>query len=91
MTPLRLSHIWHRRLYMAIFLIALSLVTIYGLDYFGVYSVREMLQVNTITALLAAVVAVASLVFIFIEKRLSGFGFSFGVFILLTLALNLLM
>jgi len=88
MTPLRLSHIWHRRLYMAIFLIAFSLVTIYGLDYLGVYSVREMLQVNTVTALLAAVVSIASLVFIFIEKKLSGFGYSFGVFVLLTLALG---
>jgi PAS domain S-box-containing protein len=88
MTPLRLSHIWHRRLYMAIFLIALSLVTIYGLDYFGVYSVREMLRVNTLTAVLAATVMVASLVFIFIEKKLSGFGYSFGVFVVLTLALG---
>jgi len=88
MTPLRLSHIWHRRLYMAIFLIAFSLVTIYGLDLFGVYSVREMLQVNTVTAVLAAVVAVASVVFIFIEKKLSGFGYSFTLFLLLTLALG---
>jgi len=88
MTPLRLSHIWHRRLYMAIFLIALSLVTIYALDYFAVYSVREMLQVNTITAILAAVVVVASLVFIGIEKKLSGFGYSFSVFVVLTLALG---
>jgi len=88
MTPLRLSHIWHRRLYMAIFLIAFSLVTIYGLDLFGVYSVREMLQVNTVTAVLAAVVAVASVVFIFIEKKLSGFGYSFTLFLLLTLAIG---
>jgi len=88
MTPLRLSHIWHRRLYMAIFLIALSLVTIYALDYFAVYSVREMLQVNTVTAILAAVVVAASLVFIGIEKKLSGFGYSFSVFVVLTLALG---
>ena len=88
MTPLRLSHIWHRRLYVAIFLIALSLVTIYGLDYFGVYSVREMLQVNTLTALLAGVVVLASAVFFTIEKKLSGFGYSFSVFVVLTSALG---
>jgi len=88
MTPLRLSHIWHRRLYMAIFLIAFSLVTIYGLDYFGVYSVREMLQVNTVTGLLAAVVAIASIVFFIIEKKLSGFGYSFSLFVVLTVALG---
>ena len=88
MTPLRLSHIWHRRLYMAIFLIAFSLVTIYGLDYFNVYSVREMLQVNTITALLAGVVMLGSIVFFIIEKKLSGFGYSFSLFVALTLALG---
>jgi len=88
MTPLRLSHIWHRRLYVAIFLIALSLVTIYGLDYFGVYSVREMLQVSTVAALLAGVVMIASAVFFFIEKKLSGFGYSFATFVVLTLALG---
>jgi len=88
MTPLRLSHIWHRRLYMAIFLIAFSLVTIYGLDYFNVYSVREMLQVNTITALLAGAVMLGSIVFFIIEKKLSGFGYSFSLFVALTLALG---
>jgi len=88
MTPLRLSHIWHRRLYVAIFLLSLSLVTIYALEYFGVFNVPKLLNINTLSAAAAAIVAVASSIFFFIEKKLSGFGYSFAVYILLLIAVS---
>ena len=88
MTPFRLSHIWHRRLYVAIFLLSLSLVTVYALDYFAVVSVPEALRINTISAAIAAIVAVASTVFFFIEKKLSGFWYSFSVYLLLLIAVG---
>lgn len=86
MTPLRLSHTWHRRLYVAIFLLAVSLVAIYGFEYFEVFAVPETLQVSAFSALAAGLAAAGSLVFFFIEKKLSGFLFSSVVFTLLTFA-----
>ncbi len=86
MTPLRLSHTWHRRLYVAIFLLAASLVTIYALEHFAVVSVPDSLEVSTVSAILAGLAAVGSAVFFFIEKKLSGFGYSLAVYALFTLA-----
>lgn len=88
MTPLRLSHIWHRRFYVAIFLFSLSLVTLYALEYLFVFDVPELLSVNTVSAAIATATALASGVFYFIEKKLSGFGYSFAVYILLLLAVG---
>lgn len=88
MTPLRLSHIWHRRLYVAIFLLSLSLVTIYALEYFALFNVPELLNINILSAVIATVVVLASAVFFFIEKKLSGFGYSFAVYILLLIAVG---
>ena len=88
MTPLRLSHIWHRRLYVAIFLLSVSLVTIYVLDYFGVFTVAEPLKVTAVSAIIAAVATIASAGFFFVEKKLSGFGYSFSVYLLLLVAVG---
>ncbi len=86
MTPLRLSHTWHRRLYVAIFLLSASIVAIYVLDYLAIYATPVYLKISTITAIAATLAMVGSGVFFFIEKKLSGFGYSFAVFILLTVA-----
>lgn len=86
MTPFRLSHIWHRRLYVAIFLLSVSLVTIYALEYFTVASVPKLLSVNMLSAVIVAIVTIASVVFFVIEKKLSGFKYSFSVYVLLLVA-----
>ena len=88
MTPLRLSHIWHRRFYVAIFLLSLSLVTIYALEFFALSSVPESFAINTLPAIIAALIMVASGTFYFIEKKLSGFGYSFSVYVLLLVAIG---
>lgn len=88
MAPLRLSHTWHRRLYVAIFLLSISLVAIYVLEYLAVFSVPETLRVEIYPAIIAGVAAIASIVFFFVEKKLSGFFFSFSVFILLAVAIG---
>jgi PAS domain S-box-containing protein len=86
MTPLRLSHTWHRRLYVAIFLLSISLVAVYALGFFGVFSVPESLQVSAVSATLAGLAAAGSAVFFAIEKKLSGFAYSLSVYGLFTLA-----
>ncbi|MES2630979.1 MAG: ATP-binding protein [Patescibacteria group bacterium] len=88
MTPLRLSHTWHRRLYVAIFLLSVSIVTIYILEYLAVFAVPETLQVSLIAAVAASFAAIGSIVFFIIEKKLSSFAFSFAVFALLAVAVG---
>lgn len=88
MTPLRLSHIWHRRLYVAIFLLSLSLVVIYAVSYFNVFSVPELLKVTTFSVVLAGVALSVSTVFFFIEKKLSGFEYSLGAYMFLAIAVG---
>lgn len=88
MTPLRLSHIWHRRLYVATFLLSFSLVTIYALEYYAVFAVSPLLSIGIIPAIIAAVVTLASTVLFVIEKKISGYAYSFGVYILLLIAVS---
>ncbi len=88
MTPLRLSHTWHRRLYVATFLLSASLVVIYALEYFAVFTIPETLQVTTLSAVTAGLAALGSLIFFIVEKKISGFIFSLSVFALLTIAVG---
>jgi PAS domain S-box-containing protein len=88
MTPLRLSHIWHRRLYVAIFLLSISLVILYALEYFAVFSIPELLSVRTIPALIAGLAAVTSAVLFFLEKKLSGYAYSLAAYALFTVAIG---
>ncbi|MFZ1301091.1 MAG: ATP-binding protein [Candidatus Microsaccharimonas sp.] len=86
MTPLRLSHTWHRRFYVAIFLLSLPLVAIYLLDYLAIFTAPDSIKVSTLSAVAAGIAAVTSLIFFFIEKKLSGFVYSMVVYTLLTIA-----
>lgn len=88
MTPLRLSHIWHRRFYVAIFLLSIALVVMYMLDRFVVLSVPATYQITVVTAALAGLAAIGSAIFFFVEKKLSGFIYSLSVYALLTLAIG---
>lgn len=88
MTPLRLSHTWHRRLYVALFLLSISLVTIYALGYFNLFAVPESLQVTSLTAITAGLAALGCVIFFIIEKKISGFIFSLAIFVLFTVAVG---
>lgn len=86
MTPLRLSHIWHRRLYVAIFLLSISLVGLYAVEYFALLTVPANLHIHVISASLALVAAAASGFFFFIEKKLTGFVPTLAAYALFALA-----
>jgi PAS domain S-box-containing protein len=86
MTPLRLSHTWHRRFYVAIFLLSLSLVAVYAFHYFAIFTVPEELRVNTVTAALAALAVLASITFFAVEKKISGAMYALTAYALFTAA-----
>jgi PAS domain S-box-containing protein len=88
MTPLRLSHQWHRRLYVALFMSSVLLVAMYVLGYFNVVTIPESLAVGLIPAIIAGFAAIACIVFFSIEKKLSGYSYSFVAYLLLTLAVS---
>ncbi len=88
MTPLRLSHTWHRRFYVAIFLLSASLVAMYAFDYFDLFIVPELLQVSLLSALFASLAAVVSIIFFIIEKKLSSFAYSLVAYALFTVAVG---
>jgi PAS domain S-box-containing protein len=88
MTPLRLSHTWHRRLYVAIFLLSLSLVAIFVIEQMGIFTISDKLRVNLFSALIAAVTLIGSAVLFFLEEKLSGFMYSASLFTLLAIALG---
>lgn len=86
MTPLRLSHTWHRRFYVAIFLLSAAFITIYICESLTLFAVPDSLQVTFLSAIAAGLAAVGSAIFFAIEKKLSGFTYSLVVFALLTIA-----
>lgn len=86
MTPLRLSHTWHRRLYVAIFLVSISLVAIYALEYFGVFIVDESLQITIVSAIAASIAAIGSIILFAVEKKLSSPAYSLLLYGVLTVA-----
>jgi PAS domain S-box-containing protein len=88
MTPLRLSHQWHRRLYVALFMSSVLLVAMYALGYFNVVTIPESLAVGLIPAIIAALAAITCIVFFSIEKKLSGYSYGFVAYLLLTFAVG---
>ncbi|MFZ1250668.1 MAG: ATP-binding protein [Candidatus Microsaccharimonas sp.] len=73
MTPIRLSYIWYRRLYGALFLLSLGYVGLFVLEYFAVISIPEPLQVSLLLAVSAGIVALSSLVLVVIAKKIKTF------------------
>ena len=88
MTPLNLSHTWHRRFFIAIALLSFSLISVYALDYFSVVSVPSSVDITLITASILGATALLAIAFGFLEKKLSGFGYALTVFGLFTFAVG---
>lgn len=88
MTPLRLSHTWHRRLYVAIFLLSLSLVAIYVVEYLKLVTVPTTFTIDTFSAAVAGAAALLSGIFFFIEKKLSGYIYIGIVYALFTVSVG---
>ena len=74
MAPLRLSHIWYRRLYIALFVGSLGYVIPYVQQQNGVLVPNsENLAIDLVTAAGGAVVAIASVVLFFLAEKITSF------------------
>ena len=85
MTPLRLSYIWYQRLYVALFVVSLSYVTLYVLSAFDIQYIPENVFVDFPAAVASLATAILSVVFFFMKKRLTTFTPAFITFGLFTL------
>jgi PAS domain S-box-containing protein len=85
MTPLRLSYIWYQRLYVALFVVSLSYVTLYVLSAFDIQYIPENVFVDFPAAIASLITAILSTVFFFMKKRLTTFTPAFIAFGLFTL------
>lgn len=87
MTPLRLSYIWYRRLYVALFVSSLTYVVLYALPVFDIQYIPEPVRVDIVTAICAVLVSIASVVLFILAKKTPSFlpsYVTFGVFALAT-------
>lgn len=73
MTPIRLSYIWYRRLYVALFLTSVGYLTLYVLQAVSVLPVPEPVQVDIIAAIGAGLVALAAIPLFIFAKKLTSF------------------
>jgi PAS domain S-box-containing protein len=80
MTPLRLSFIWYRRLYVALFVAALGYVVLYALKALEIQAIPEPVAVDTIAAIGGLIVVLASSILFFLAKKTTSFLPSFITF-----------
>lgn len=87
MTPIRLSYIWYRRLYVALFVASIGYVVLYALQSFSSLPIPEPVQVDALSALGGLLVAIASVVLFIFVKKITSFvpGFvAFATFAVIT-------
>ena len=87
MTPLRLSFIWYRRLYVALFVASIGYVVLYVLPALDLQYIPEPVAVDLVTAAGGALVAVASVIFFITAKKTTSFLpslITFAIFALTT-------
>ncbi len=80
MTPLRLSYIWYRRLYVALFVASLGYVALYILPTFDLQYIPSPVQVDTIAAIGGAIVVLASIALFISAKKITSFLPAFVTF-----------
>lgn len=73
MTPIRLSYIWYRRLYIALFVVSLGYVTLYALQAFEIQYIPLDVRVELIPAIGSALVAIGSVFLWILAKKLTSF------------------
>lgn len=73
MTPIRLSYIWYRRLYVALFVASLGYVTLYLLQSLNIQYIPEPVRVDTLIAVGSGLVVIASAVLFFLAKKITSF------------------
>ena len=73
MTPIRLSYIWYRRLYSALFLTSAGYVALFALQSLSVLPIPEPVRVDLIAAIGAGIVLLATIPLFIFAKKLTGF------------------
>jgi len=73
MTPLRLSYIWYRRLYVALFVASASYVVLYALPAFEIQHIPDPVRVDLASAIGGLLVAIASIVLFIMAKKVTSF------------------
>lgn len=73
MTPLRLSYIWYRRLYVALFVVSLGYLTLFALSALNLQHIPEAVKIDLIAAIGSGVVAIASIVLFILAKKTPSF------------------
>lgn len=86
MTPLRLSYIWYRRLYMALFVASLGYATLYALPLFNLQYIPKPVAVDALAGISGLLVALASVVLYIQAKKITSFLPAFIAFAVFTLA-----
>ena len=87
MTPLRLSYIWYRRLYVALFIVSIGYITLYALPALNLQYVPYSVTVDLIAAIGGLIVALASIVLFVLAKKVTSHWpafITFAVFALTT-------
>lgn len=78
MTPLRLSYIWYRRLYVALFVVSAGYVTLFSLQFFNVQYIPENVSVGLFGGIAGLLVAAASVTLFVMAKKVSSFWPAFA-------------
>ncbi len=73
MTPIRLSNIWYRRLYVALFVVSASYVTLFILQAFDLQHIPESVRVDTLAAIGAFIVAASSAALFFLVHKVTSY------------------
>lgn len=73
MTPIRLSYIWYRRLYVALFLTSLGYVVLHVLQRFSVLPIPEPVQVDLLTAIGAGLVVLGCIPLYILAKKTASY------------------
>lgn len=81
MTPIRLSHIWYRRLYAALFVVSLGYVILYALQAFNLQYIPLSVRIELLPAIGAALVLIASIALFTLGKKVTSFWPSYIVFV----------
>ena len=87
MTPIRLSHIWYRRFYAALFAMSLGYVVLYALQAFNLQYIPLSVRIELLPAIGAALVVVACIALFILNKKVTSFWpsfITFAVFIITT-------
>jgi len=73
MAPVRLSYIWYRRLYIALFIASFGYVVLFALQAFNLQYIPLSLRVELIPAIASLLVAIACVVLFIVVKKVTSF------------------